>query len=146
MISEFPMTTPPDRQQFPQRNRIVAALALGVVVVEAPEQSGALITVDKALHLGQRPIFALPGRADTKYFRGNHALIKAGKAHLVESAEDIARYFGELFIAPKRTSTIILEEEERALLDQMPEQELAIDELLFLTKLPVPKLTVLLMG
>lgn len=146
VISEFPMLTPPDRQQFPQRNRIVSGLSMGVLLVEAPERSGALITVEKALQQGNRAVFALPGRADTPHFRGNHALLKSGKALLIESAEDIAGHFGELFTRPIKTSTMPLEIDERQLLDQMPEQELAIDELLTLTKLPIPKLTVLLMS
>ena len=146
VMSEFPMATPPDRQQFPQRNRIVSGLSMGIVVVEAPERSGALNTVQKALQQGQRPIFTLPGRADTEHFRGNHTLLKSGKAKLIESASDIANHFGELFATPVKACPIPLETEEQTLLDQMPDQELAIDELLSLTQLPVPKLTVLLMS
>ncbi len=146
VISEFPMFTPPSRQQFPRRNRIVSGLSLGIVVVEAPSQSGALITAEQALSQGKRPVFALPGRADTPHFRGNHALLKSDKAHLIESAEDIVSHFGELFVKSIEATAMPLEAEERALLDQLPEQELAIDELLSLTKLPVSKLTVLLMS
>ncbi len=146
VISEFPMLTPPDRQQFPQRNRIVSGLSLGIVLIEAPEQSGALITVEKALSQGQRAIFALPGRADTPHFRGNHALLKGGKALLIESAQDIASHFGELLTKLPTANAIPLEAEERQLFDQMPDQELAIDELLADTKLPISKLNVLLMS
>ena len=122
VISEFPMLTPPDRQQFPQRNRIVSGLSIGIVLVEAPDQSGALITVEKALSQGANNHLSPPGRADTPHFRGNHALLKAGKALLIESAQDIAGHFGELLTQRPAVSTMPLETEERQLLDQIPDQ------------------------
>ncbi len=87
VISEFPMNTTPYRQNFPIRNRIISGLSLGVVIVEAAQKSGALITASFALEQG-REVFSVPGRVDTPTSRGTSALIKDG-AKLVESVEDI---------------------------------------------------------
>jgi DNA processing protein len=95
VISEFPMDTHPDKINFPIRNRVISGLSLGIVVIEAPTQSGALITADHAL-AQNRLVFAVPGRIDAPTFKGNHKLLKQG-AKLVESVEDILEEFDYLF-------------------------------------------------
>jgi len=65
LISEFPMSTAPDRQNFPQRNRIVSGMTLATLLIEAPIKSGAMITMDRAWQQ-KRTLFALPGRADSE--------------------------------------------------------------------------------
>lgn len=150
VISEFPMETPPDRQNFPQRNRIVSAMSLGIFLIEAPIKSGAMITMEKGLAL-QTKLFALPGRADSENFRGNHKLIKEGKALLVENAEDIERSFSCLFGPSEISKTRLgaspaLDKEELHFMIQLPNEELTIEEIVLLTKLPVSKLNILLMG
>lgn len=87
VISEYPLGRQADRQTFPYRNRIVAGMCMGLVVVEAGEKSGAVITANAALEQG-RHVFAVPGRIDNPSARGCHALIKTG-AKLVETIDDI---------------------------------------------------------
>ncbi len=98
VISEYPPGTPPLRHHFPARNRILAALSRAVVVVEARERSGALITAEFALELG-REVFAVPGCVLNPRSRGPHQLLREG-AHLAESAEDVLSVLG---LSPRRS-------------------------------------------
>lgn len=92
VISEYDPGTPPMPFRFPARNRIIAGMCLGTLVVEAREKSGALITGNLALDYN-REVFAVPGQIFSQYSKGPHTLIKRG-AKLVEHINDILHEFG----------------------------------------------------
>lgn len=94
VVSEFSFGRPPDTQTFPQRNHTVAALARGVIAVEAPLKSGTLITTDCAVEMG-RTVMAIPGRVDSARSAGCLNLIRAG-ARLVRNAADVESEMSEL--------------------------------------------------
>lgn len=88
LVTEFPMTFPPNRHSFPMRNRIISALSLGTIVIEAGLHSGALITAAAALEQGKN-VFAVPGNADSDMSSGCNNLIKSGEATLITGFEDV---------------------------------------------------------
>jgi DNA processing protein len=94
VLSEYPPLHPSASWTFPQRNRIVSALSLGVVVIEAPLKSGSMISARLAGEQG-RDVFAVPGAIDSELSKGCHYLIKNG-AYLVESADDILNVLGPM--------------------------------------------------
>ena len=120
VLSENPPGTPPQGWRFPQRNRILSGLALGVVAVEAADgPSGTLITAHAALDQG-RDVFAVPGLADAPMSGGTNRLIGAGEAKLVRTAGDIlCEYEGRFAHKLRRTGSMSLEETDRRL-DAVP--------------------------
>lgn len=95
LISEYPPGTPPNGRHFPVRNRIISGLCLGVLVVEAPEDSGALITANQALEQG-RDVYAIPGNIGVKHCEGSNRLLREG-AILVENGWDVVREYTYMF-------------------------------------------------
>lgn len=93
LLSEYPRGTKADASNFPERNRIIAGITDGVIVVEGAESGGAMITADIAFSYS-REVMALPGRADDTWSKGCNALIKYNKASLVENAADVCRVMG----------------------------------------------------
>lgn len=110
ILSELPMSTPPFSYNFPARNRLISGLSLGVVVVEATERSGSLITAGFALEQG-REVFAVPGEAGASRSRGTHRLIRQG-AKLVETVEDVIEEIAPQLLAraglPQRGASVTL--------------------------------------
>ena len=92
VVSEFPPGCPPLKHHFPMRNRLISGLSLGVVVIEASDKSGSLITASCALEQG-REVMVVPGNVLSGRNKGGHALLRDG-AKIVESADDIVRELG----------------------------------------------------
>lgn len=93
LLSEFPLDTAPDKYTFPARNRIIAGLGLGTIVLEAASGSGSLITADLALDYN-RDVFAVPGHIFDEHYQGCHQLIARGTASLALSPDDVLRTIG----------------------------------------------------
>ena len=101
VLSEFALDTQPGKYTFPARNRIIAGLSAGTVVLEAAAKSGALITSDLALDYG-RDVFAVPGQIFDPNYEGCHAAIAQSKAKLVSSADEVLREIG--IVSPQRAA------------------------------------------
>jgi len=136
LMSEYPPGTQPEGSNFPARNRIISGLSLGVLVVEAPERSGALITADKALKQG-RDVFAIPGSILSSRSTGVNKLIQDG-ARPVMDVKDIIESLN-LFMIPRQIEMqAILPDnaEEKKLLELLSHDPLHIDDLIRESALP----------
>jgi DNA processing protein len=152
IITQFPFNRPADKQSFPIRNRIVAGMTLGTVVVEANLTSGALITSNFATEYG-RQVFAVPGRIDSPRSKGCHDLIKKG-AKLCEGVEDILSEFEYLFpptnksASPAETGTLpglaLSDNEAKVLATLDAQDERAVDEVIRASGLPTSAVNVAL--
>jgi len=143
LIAELPPRVRPTGGTFPQRNRLVTGLTLGVVVVEAAERSGALISAEHAMEQG-REVFAVPGSVDSHVSRGCHRLLRDG-ARLVESVDDVLDELGPLVEAaqvdPDRIvhhpAELLLNEIEQAVLSKIGVEPTNIDQIVLACELPV---------
>lgn len=154
VVSEFPLQTSPDKQTFPQRNRIVAQWAQGLLVVECPSRSGSLITANLAGEVG-RTIYAVPGPIDRPTSAGCHDLIRDG-ATLVTDGSQILDDFSNLPLSLHDPATAEpesspvenypdLSEEENRILKALGGSDASVDELVEATQLPAAKISVTLM-
>jgi DNA processing protein len=143
IITEFPLGTPPYKRNFPMRNRVISGLVLGVVVVEASDKSGALITADYALDQG-RELMAFPGRASSETAVGNNRLIKEG-AHLVESAHDVFSVLGREYDERVDQRGRFFSPLEQEILKAIGDDLVSIEEIEGATGRPVSKVASALM-
>ena len=152
VISEFPIDTKPLPQNFPRRNRVISGLSLGVLVVEAARNSGALITADFALEQGKE-VFALPGKVDSSTSFGTNGLIKQG-AKLVSCIDDILE---ELILpiknknlddnagADNKLESSFVDKEEGAIYNSISGQAIQLDELAEKTNMDIPRISAILL-
>lgn len=145
IISEYPPYMHPTRYSFIQRNRLLAALGMGSILIESPLKGGSMVTMEIARTL-HRPLFALPASVDCSSFKGNFHLIKKNIAQLIEGADDVMRYFYPSSSSLKvlKTEKTILTDDEKRIYDILSGHEKHLDELVLLTQLPVMKLNILL--
>jgi len=123
IITEFPVSTKPVAQNFPLRNRIISGLSSGIIVIEAGEKSGALITANYAIEQN-RELFAVPGPVDSSFFIGTNRLIQKGHAKLIMDAGDILEELDTSFKRSVKTSKSLTSKQ----FDYLSEQEtLVID-------------------
>ena len=137
LLSEYPPGTQPAAGNFPQRNRIISGMSAGVLVVEAAQKSGSLITARYALEQG-RDVFAIPGSIHNPLVKGTHQLIKQG-AKLVESIEDILEEIRPIVsLALTEVQSTInrsdlankLDPEQQQLLEHMGYDEVSVDDVI----------------
>jgi DNA processing protein len=128
IVSEYPIGTPPLAHNFPKRNRLIAAMSHGTLVVEAALQSGSLITAREATEQGKE-VFAIPGSIHSPQSRGCHALIRQG-AKLVETAQDVLEELPQLAHAsPRRDNTARSRPKQDAVLDALGFDPAGLDAL-----------------
>lgn len=150
LLTEFPSGTKPDRQNFPQRNRIVAGLADVVIVIEAAIRGGALITAEIANNYN-RDVCAFPGNVNLEYSAGCNLLIKSNRAHLISRAKDLEYLMNwekedTLLKVAQVQADIALSPTERKVLELMKEnQQISIDEIAYQSKIVQSKLAIILL-
>lgn len=145
VVSESPPRAPALGGTFPQRNRIITGMCLGVIVVEAADRSGALISARHAMEQG-REVFAVPGRIDSRASHGCHRLIRDG-AKLVQSVDDVLEELGPLVEAAPRDdgreirhpAELQLNEIEQQVLEAIQNEPTSIDDVVVTSGLPVPR-------
>ena len=150
LVSEYPLGTRPDSFRFPARNRIIAGMSAGVLVVEAAKKSGSLITAQMALDSG-REVFAVPGQVDSVKSAGAHWLLQQG-AKLVQSVDDILEELPNVkplgSVGTTNSGAAIpsnLTKEEQSLLDILDVYPIAREEFFAKCTMPVEKISEILL-
>jgi DNA processing protein len=163
IVTQFPLKTPPVSENFPYRNRIISGLSLGIVVVEAAENSGSLITARLAMEQN-REVFAVPGNITSRNSFGTNYLIKGAGAKLVQQWQDVAEELPQQ-IAAKLLPPPVSKSKEKSTADRLslmpeglsstetsvfklltPDSPAHVDWLIDKSKLAVPDLTAALLS
>ncbi|WP_316739249.1 DNA-processing protein DprA [Pedobacter aquatilis] len=150
LLSEFPTKTDPDRQNFPQRNRIIAGIADATIVIEASIKGGALITAEIA-NSYNKDVYAFPGRTTDVYSEGCNFLIKTNRAGLINNANDLIYYLGwddevrKKKIETQTTLQLNLTANEQKIVDVLKDNQLTIDELSITAGIQQSKLAIILL-
>lgn len=141
LISDYPPGTPPDGSNFPPRNRIISALSKAVLVIEAGEKSGALITANYAAEQGKE-VFAVPGKITAQLSKGTNKLIKLG-AHPLLEVQDVLDFLNMKLVARQMVvqRTLPGNHKEAVLFNAVGDEPLHVDELSILTELPIEEVT-----
>lgn len=144
IISEYPLSQPPNKGTFLARNRIVAAISDGLLITEAAEGSGSLVTSEYALQYGKK-VFAVPGQINSQMSKGSIGLIKKGGI-LVQDAQDILSEFGTKNFKSKTSKNQFknLSKEEKKIVMLIENEGLTIDEIARESKLPISKIFILI--
>ena len=143
LISDYPIGTPPMKENFPRRNRIMSGMSLGCLVIEGNEKSGALITARQALEQN-REVFAVPGSALTERSRGPNLLIQSGEAKLVLTAEDVLQ---ELNVSQENRQLNLpstpepVDDEQAAVLRALSRSPVHIDEIYRASGMSMPEVS-----
>jgi DNA processing protein len=166
-VTQFPLTTPPVSENFPYRNRIISGLSLGVIVVEAAENSGSLITARLGIEQN-REVFAVPGNITSRNSFGTNYLIKGAGAKLIQQWQDVATelppQIAARILPPPLTDKQGEKKKEKSLADQLslvpqglsgfeqsvfkllsPDNPAHIDALVNQSRLTIPDLTAALL-
>lgn len=151
LLTEHPFGTQPDAHNFPARNRIVAGMSDAIIIVEAAEKGGALITADIA-NSYNKDVFAFPGNVKQSHSAGCNNLIKSNRAHLITSVRDLQYIMNwDIGVKPAKPEPLVLDgftDDEQMIIRTLVEnnKQLMIDELSWKTNLPVGRLASLLLG
>jgi len=141
LISDYPPGTPPDGSNFPPRNRIISGLSKAVLVIEAGQRSGALITANYAADQGKE-IFAVPGKITAPLSKGTNKLIKLG-AHPLLEVQDVLDFLNMKLVARQQVvrRTLPSDPKEAVLFNAVGDEPLHVDELSIKTDLPIEEVT-----
>ncbi len=141
LISDYPLGTPPDGSNFPPRNRIISGLSKIIIVIEAGERSGALITATYAAEQGKE-VFAVPGKISAPMSKGTNLLIKQG-AHPLLDPQDVLDLLNMTLVAEQRVIRKALpsDPKEAVLYQAVGEEPLHVDEICSQVNLPIEEVT-----
>jgi len=141
VVSDYPLGTPPESANFPPRNRIISGLSKGVLIIEAPEGSGALITADYAAEQG-RDVFAVPGSVLQRSCRGTNKLIQQG-AKLIMEVADVLEELNLALVTEHKAARAALpaDETEQKLLAHLSAEPVHVDELGTQMGLPIAQVS-----